>query len=115
MNEKSRKLALLEARLSRLAQSLSRTGFVSAGSVFERKRKSSGSRYQWTWKDSHQKTLSLTLSLQQFRWLKKAIASSRSAEETLRKMRQVSHRVLHEHLPGPKRRKRLSIRTLHPI
>jgi hypothetical protein len=46
MNKKPQKLAALEGRLRRLAQSLSRTGFVSEGSVFARKNKTSGSRYQ---------------------------------------------------------------------
>src|SRR6266446_2782042 len=115
MNQEPQKLAALEAHLRRLAQSLSRTGFVSQGSVFERKNKTSGSRYQWTWKDSKQKTVSLTLSAQQFSWLKKAIARSHSVENILKKMRRISHRVLLEHLPGPRRRKRLSIRSLRAI
>jgi len=115
MNKKPQKLAVLEARLRRLAQSLSRTGFVSEGSVFERKKKTSGSRYQWTWKDSNQKTVSLTLSPQQFVWLRKAIARSRTVEHTLKKMRQLSQQVLLEHVPGPRRRKPLPIRTLRAI
>src|SRR2546428_9494793 len=115
MNQEPQKLAALEAQLRRLAQSLSRTGFVSQGSVFERKKNTSGSRYQWTWKDSKQKTVSLTLSAQQFRWLKKAIARTRSVEHTLERMRQISHRVLLEHLPGPTRRKRLSLSRLRAI
>jgi|ERR1044071_3714672 hypothetical protein len=115
MNKKPQKLAVLEARLRRLAHSLGRTGFVSEGSVFERKKKTSGSRYQWTWKDSNQKTVSLTLSPQQFVWLRKAIARSRAAEHTLKKMRQLSQQVLLQYVPGPRRRKRLSIRSLRAI
>ncbi len=115
MKKEPQKLASLEAQLRRLAQSLSRTGFVSQGSVFERKKTTSGSRYQWTWKDSKQKTVSLTLSAQQFRWLRKAIARSRSVEHTLKKMRWISNRVLLGHLPGPKRRKPLSLRKLRAI
>jgi len=42
-NQKS-KLPVLEARLRRLARSLAGTGFISQGSVFERKAKGSGSR-----------------------------------------------------------------------
>ena len=115
MNKEPQKLAALEAQLRRLAQSLSRTGFVSQGSVFERKKKTSGSRYQWTWKDSKQKTVSLTLSAQQFSWLKKAIARSRSVEYTLKKMRRISHQVLLEYMPGPRRRKRLTLNRLRAI
>jgi hypothetical protein len=100
-------LARLELRMRRLARSLARTGFISQGSVFERKRKGSGSRYQWTWKDPEQKTVGLTLSAEQFAWLRKAMARSRTVEKTLEQMRQVSRRVLLQHVPGPHRRKRL--------
>jgi hypothetical protein len=112
MRKKHPSLAVLESRLRQLAQSLARTGFVSQGSVFARKKRGSGSRYQWTWKDPKQKTASLTLSAEQFAWLKKAIAQSRSVERTLKKMRQISQRIVLEYVPGPRRRKRLSIKTL---
>lgn len=104
MRKRDPKLAALLARLRRLARGLSRTGFVSQGSVFERKKRGSGSRYQWTWKDPKQKTVSLTLSAQQYVWLKKAIAQSRAVEKTLEQMRRVSSRVLLRHVPGPRRR-----------
>ncbi len=90
-------------------------GFVSKGSVFERKQRGSGSRYQWTWKDPKQKTVSVTLSAQQFVWLTKALGQARAVEETLEQMRQISHQVLLEHVPGPRRRKRFSMRTLRAI
>lgn len=115
MTKKDCQLAAWEARLRRLAHSLSHTGFISQGSVFERKKRGSGSRYQWTWKDPQQKTASLTLSAEQFVWLRKAISQARAVEKTLEKMRQISHRVLLQHVPGPRRRKRLSTRTLHAI
>jgi hypothetical protein len=35
-------------------------------------------------------------------------------EKTLQKMRALSHQILIEHVPGPHRRKKLSIKTLHP-
>jgi hypothetical protein len=114
MKAMDRQRAALQSRLRRLARSLGRTGCLSQGSVFERKTTGTGSRYQWTWKDGKQKTASLTLSAQQFIWLKKAIAQSRAVESTLRKMRAISHQILIEHLPGPRRRKKLSIKTLHP-
>jgi hypothetical protein len=107
MSKKDRKLAALEAKLRRLARSLGHTGFISQGSVFERKKRGSGSRYQWTWKDPKQKTLSLTLSAQQFDWLQKAIAGSRAVERTLKQMRRISRQVLLNHVPGPRRRKQL--------
>ena len=62
MSKKDAKRAALEGRLRRLARRLSRTGFVSQGCVFERKPRSSGSRYQWTWKGSKQDAQLVTLS-----------------------------------------------------
>ena len=93
MNKKPQKLAALEGRLRRLAQSLSRTGFVSEGSVFARKKKTSGSRYQWTWKNKRQKTESLTLTQEQYHWLRQAINNERNVKQTLKKMRQISEQV----------------------
>jgi hypothetical protein len=115
MSKQNAKRAALEGRLRRLARGLSRTGFVSQGCVFERKQRGSGSRYQWTWKDPRQKTLSLTLSAQQYAWLKKAIAQQRAVEKILQQMRRVSYQILLEHLPGPQRRKRLSLKSLRLI
>ncbi len=103
--QKDRRRAALETRLRYLARSLTRTGFITQGSVFERKKPGSGSRYQWTWKDSKQKTVSLTLSAEQFAWLKKAVAQSRAVEKTLAQMRRISRQVLIHHVPGPRRRK----------
>ena len=104
MQRNHRRVAL-EARLRQLARGLARTGFIAQGSVFERKKRGSGSRYQWTWKDSKQKTASLTLSSEQFAWLKKAVAQSRAVEKTLAQMRRLSRQVLIHHVPGPRRRK----------
>lgn len=115
MSKNNVKRAVLEKRLRRLARGLSRTSFVSQGCVFERKQRASGSRYQWTWKDPKQKTLSLTLSAQQYAWLKKAIAQHQAVEKILAQMRRITYQVLLEHVPGPLRRKRLSLKTLRPI
>jgi len=110
--KKKTSLAGLETEYESLAQSLSQTGFISRGSVFKRKGGGNGSRYQWSWKDSQQKTLSLTLSLEQYQWLKEAVAREEQLEQTLKKMRRISHRILLEHVPGPARRKPLTIKTL---
>jgi hypothetical protein len=115
MSKKDAQRAALEGRLRRWACGLSGTGFVSQGCVFERKQRGSGSRYQWTWKDPKQKTRSLTLSAQQYAWLKKAIAQQRAVEKTLAQMRRISYQILLEHLPGPRRRKYLTLRSLRLI
>jgi hypothetical protein len=110
MSKKNRELALLKTRLRRLARRLDRTGCVAQGSVFERKKRGGGSRYQWTWKNPKQKTVSVTLSAQQFAWLKRAIARARAAERTLEQMRRISQRIVLKHVPGPPRRKALSVK-----
>jgi hypothetical protein len=112
MKEKSKAWQRLEAQHRRLAQELGRIGFISQGSVFARPQGTSGSRYQWSWKDPRQKTRSLTLSREQFAWLQAAIGRERQVEKILQKMRRVSHRILLKHTPEPSRRKPLSIKTL---
>jgi hypothetical protein len=115
MKEKSSALAKLEAQHFRLARELSQIGFVSQGSVFARKKGASGSRYQWSWKDPQQKTKSLTLSAEQYAWLKAAIARQRKAEKILQKMHRVSFHILIKQMPNPNRRKPLAIKQLHLI
>jgi hypothetical protein len=107
-------LSELESEHRRLARALAGIGFLSQGSVFARAQGAAGSRYQWTWKDSRQKTTSLTLSAEQFAWLRKAIANQRQVNRILEKMRRLSKRIVMDHLPAPPRRKSLSIKPLHP-
>jgi hypothetical protein len=106
-------LSALQSEHRRLARTLAGIGFVSQGSVFARAEGAPGSRYQWTWKDSRQKTISLTLSAEQFAWLRKAIANQRQVDRILEKMRRLSKRIVVEHLPAPPRRKSLSIKPPH--
>jgi hypothetical protein len=106
-------LSELESEHRRLARALAGIGFVSQGSVFARAEGAPGSRYQWTWKDFRQKTTSLTLSAEQFAWLRKAISNQRRVDRILEKMRRLSRRIVVEHLPPPPRRKSLSIKPLH--
>ena len=87
-----RALKDLEKEYRRLAQSLAASGYISQGSVFERK-KGPGSRFQWTWKNKQQKTESLTLSQEQYRWLQQAVANQRKVNKTLAKMRRLSAQI----------------------
>lgn len=103
----------LQRQYRQLARRLADIGFITQGSVFERRKNSaSGSRYQWTWKDPNQKTRSLTLSQEQYRWLKQALANQRQVEETLQKMRQISQRILLMTIPGTRRRKPFNSKAL---
>lgn len=88
----ARSIAQLEQEYRRLALSLGRIGYITQGSVFERK-KGAGSRYQWTWKNKKQKTESQTLTQEQYRWLRQAISNERKLKQTLRRMRQLAEKV----------------------
>jgi hypothetical protein len=59
--------------------------------------------------------MSLTLSTEQFTWLKAAIGRQRKAEKILQRMRRVSHYFLIKQMPNPTRRKQLSIKPLRLI
>ena len=87
-----RSVAELENEYHRLAMSLGEIGYITQGSVFERK-KGPGSRYQWTWKNRAQKTESLTLTEHQYQWLRKAAANERKLKQILTKMRRISEQV----------------------
>jgi hypothetical protein len=87
-----RSITHLDKEYRRLALSLVELGYVIQGSVFERKA-GSGSRYQWTWKNKSQKTESLTLTQEQYRWLRQAAANERTLKRTLKKMRQISEQI----------------------
>ena len=100
----SRSIAQLDQEYRRLALSLREIGYITQGSVFERK-KGPGSRYQWTWKNKSQKTESLTLTQDQYQWLKQAISNERRLKQTLKKMRRISEQVFAQYGKSPKSRK----------
>lgn len=103
----------LQRQYRQLARRLARIGFITQGSVFARRKTSvSGSRYQWTWKDPNQKTRSLTLSPEQYHWLKQALANQRHVEDTLQKMRHLSRQILLTTIQSPRRRKPLNAKVL---
>ena len=85
-------LAHLDREYRDLALSLGKLGYVIQGSVFERKA-GAGSRYQWTWKSKNQKTQSLTLTEEQYRWLRQAAANEQTLRRILKKMRQISEQI----------------------
>jgi hypothetical protein len=84
--------AQLDKEYRRLASHLGEVGYIAQGSVFER-RKGPGSRYQWTWKNKDQKTESLTLTQEQYYWLREAMTNERKVKQTLKKMRQISEQI----------------------
>src|SRR5437773_10040253 len=84
----------LQRHYDRLRQQLARTGYISRGSVLARSVSTSGrSGYQWTRKVAG-KTVSLSLSLQQFQAMKQAVSNHRVLRKTLDQMERISRQIL---------------------
>jgi len=96
----------------RLRRALGQGGYLSQGSVQDRTaRRGGGAGYQWTRKVA-QKTMTVALTAEQFAEMKKAIANYRQLRRQLRKMEQLSRRIIFHGAPHPSRRKRLPPQVL---
>jgi len=85
---------------------------LALGSVLERDRPGQGGpRYQWS-RRVKGKTVTVALSLEQFVWLKRAIANQRKVAALLAQMHRMSLEYMWKTLPSTSRRKRLSKNTL---
>jgi len=104
----------LPTRYRQLQRQLARLGFLSQGSVFERKPSQQGSRYVWTRK-VRGKTVTVALSQEQFHWLRLAVANQRELEKIISQMQTPSRQTLFSNTPGVTRRKRLSNKVLGTI
>jgi hypothetical protein len=112
MNDTLETLASLRAEYRRLRQSLSRTGYISQGSVQQRSVAASGrSGYQWTRKVA-QKTVSVALSQAQFEAMQEAVTNERKLWKIIQEMERVSRRIIFISAPDTRRRKRLSKKVL---
>ena len=115
MSQKSARIASWEKEYRRLCHKLSALGYISQGTILDRsalRRPRSG--YQWTRKVAG-KTVSVSLSEEQFQWLKKAIANRRKLDKILLQMERISRRILLETVPDTSRRKPLSRKVLDTI
>jgi hypothetical protein len=102
----------LQRQYDRLRQNLARTGYISQGSVLQRSPATSGrSGYQWTRKVA-QKTVSVSLSVDQYAALKKAIANERQLWRTVQQMERISRQIIFGSTTDTHRRKRLSKKVL---
>jgi virulence-associated protein VapD len=104
-------VARFPARYRQLQGQLIQIGYLSQGSVFERRPGQQGSRYVWTRKVKA-KTVTVALSKQQYQWLRKAVTNQRQLQKIVARMQTVSRQVLFENLPGVTRRKDLSKKVL---
>ena len=111
-NDKTAAAAQLPASYRRLRARLAQIGWVALGGVLERALPGQGGpRYQWS-RRVQGKTVTVALSLEQFTWLKMAIANQRQIESLLKQMHQLTLAHMWKRLPGTTRRKRLSKKTL---
>lgn len=97
-----------EREYAQLRQHLVRLGPISQGSVQDRTaRQGGGAGYQWTRKVAG-KTVTVSLTWEQFARLKKAISNYRQLRRQLRRMENLSRRMIFKSNPHPGRRKRLT-------
>jgi hypothetical protein len=109
---KSSSLQLLEREYRRLSSSLAAIGYISQGSVLDRSTlRPPRSGYQWTRKLA-QKTVTVSLSREQFQHLRKAIENRRTLTKTLTQMEKLSRQILFSVLPDTTHRKPLPKRVL---
>jgi len=112
MKNNSASVAAWKSKYDRLRKTLAQIGYISQGSVLERSVATSGrSGYQWTRKVA-QKTVTVSLSQQQFTAMKQAVKNERTLWKTIQQMEKLSHRILFTSLPDTQRRKHLSKKVL---
>jgi hypothetical protein len=100
-----------EADLEKCRQALASLGYLSEGSVIRRRAGTAGSPYLWTRKVKA-KTVSVSLSKEQYQWLRRATRNHRQALRLLDKMSRLSRELLFQTIPGVPRRKKLSRKVL---
>ena len=102
----------LEREYARLRQHLAQLGPISQGSVQDRtSRKGGGAGYQWTRKVAR-KTVTVSLTAEQFAKMKEAVSNYRKLRRQLRTMESLSRRIIFQTAPHTRRHKRLSQRVL---
>src|SRR6266511_836574 len=94
MKNRSPSLAALEEQYDRLRKSLAQVGYISQGSVLARSVATSGrSGYQWSRKVA-QKTITVSLSRQQFAAMKQAATNERRTWTTIQQLAKLSPQTL---------------------
>jgi len=112
MKTNSSALAPLQRDYERLRKSLAQIGYISQGSVLDRSALTPRrSGYQWTRKVA-KKTITVSLSPEQFQSMKQAVENERTLWKTIQKMEKISRQILFATLPDTQRRKRLGKKVL---
>ena len=104
--------ASLEGQYEQLRNRFGRVGYLSQGSVQDRTtRTGGGAGYQWTRKVA-QKTITVSLTKEQFEQLRQAVNNYRQVRRLLRQMEKMSRKIIFQNSPHLHRRKRLSSKVL---
>jgi hypothetical protein len=99
--------ASLQRHYDQLRRRLSQVDYLSQGSVQDRTgRVGGGAGYQWTRKVAR-KTVTVSLTREQFQQMRQAINQYRVVRRLLRQMEQLSRKIIFRKTPHPHRRKRL--------
>jgi hypothetical protein len=102
----------LQRQYEQLRQRLGQLGYISQGSVQDRTdRQGGGAGFQWTRKVA-QKTITVSLTAEQFVGMKAAVTNYRLLRRQLKEMEKLSRRIIFQVAPHPSRRKRLSQKVL---
>jgi|SRR5580700_1004431 hypothetical protein len=102
----------VQRQYDQLRRRLTRLGYISQGSVQDRTaRKGGGAGYQWTRKVAR-KTVTVSLTAEQFVQMKQATNNYRQLRQLLRRMEALSRTILFANSPHPNRHKRLSAKVL---
>jgi hypothetical protein len=112
MSKQPQSLAQLQRQYERLREPLGQIGYISQGSVQDRtQRRGGGAGYQWTRKMA-QKTVSVSLTPEQFERMKEAVGNYRKLRRQLKQLEQLSRRIIFQSTPHLGRHKRLSQKVL---
>jgi len=112
MNKNTQPIAQWQRQYEQLSRPLGEIGLISQGSVQDRRtRRGGGAGYQWTRK-LNQKTVTVSLTSEQFDKMKQAVGNYRSLRHQLRELEKLSRRIIFQGAPHPGRRKRLSQKVL---
>lgn len=105
-------LPTAQGQYEQLRRQLARLGPISQGSVQDRTaRKGGGAGYQWTRKVIG-KTITVSLTPEQFAKMKEAVSNYRLLRRQLRKMENLSRQMIFKSNPHPRRRKHLTQKVL---
>lgn len=112
MNTETQLTAQLQRQYQQLSRSLGQIGYISQGSVQDRTaRQGGGAGYQWTRKVA-QKTVTVSLTGEQFSKMKDAVGNYRKVRQQLKLMENLSRKIIFQSAPHANRRKRLSQKVL---